>query len=60
MPAAPENRLLSLLEPADRERLQPHLTPVKLEYKQLLYGERKRVGTRLLPLRRVLPPSSTR
>jgi CRP-like cAMP-binding protein len=43
MPAAPENRLLSLLEPGDRERLQAHLSPVTLEYKKLLYGERKRI-----------------
>jgi len=43
MPAPSDNRLLSLLEPADRERLHPHLRPVKLEYKKLLYGERKRI-----------------
>jgi CRP-like cAMP-binding protein len=39
----PENRLLSLLEPGDRERLKAHLTHVTLEYKKLLYGERKRI-----------------
>ena len=43
MTAAPKNRLLSLLDPADRGRLQPHLKPVKLEYKKVLYGERKRI-----------------
>jgi CRP-like cAMP-binding protein len=43
MPAPPDNRLLSLLESADRERLQSHLRPVKLEYKKLLYGEHKRI-----------------
>jgi CRP-like cAMP-binding protein len=43
MPAPSDNRLLSLLEPADRERLHLHLRPVKLEYKKLLYGERKRI-----------------
>ena len=43
MPVAPENRLLSLLEPADRERLQPHLKPIELKYKQSLIEEHKHI-----------------
>lgn len=33
----PQNRLLALLPPKDYQRLLPHLEPVSLEFKQILY-----------------------
>ena len=38
---APQNRLLTLLSRMDYERLQPHLQPVQLRYKQVLYKANK-------------------
>lgn len=38
---APQNRLLTLLSRMDYERLQPHLQPVQLRYKQVLYAANK-------------------
>jgi CRP-like cAMP-binding protein len=37
MPARPHNRLLALCSDADYALLQPHLKPVQLAYKQVLY-----------------------
>jgi CRP-like cAMP-binding protein len=35
---APNNRLLAMLSPADYERIRPHLEPVRLAYRQVLYS----------------------
>src|SRR5215204_1683087 len=43
MRAGSVDRLLSLLGPADRNRLQPHLKPIELKYKQALIEEHKRI-----------------
>jgi CRP-like cAMP-binding protein len=40
----PRNRLLSLLPRRDYERLQPHLQPIPLDYKQSLYRANNRIG----------------
>ena len=37
------NRLLALLRVQDQDRLRPHLEPVTLEYKRLLYGASERI-----------------
>ena len=38
---APQNRLLTLLSRVDYERLQPHLQPVQLRYRRVLYAANK-------------------
>ena len=38
---APQNRLLTLLSRMDYERLQPHLQPVQLRYRRVLYAANK-------------------
>jgi CRP-like cAMP-binding protein len=42
-PQAPKNRLLAALADSDYERLHPHLEPVRLTYKRVLYHARKRI-----------------
>ena len=38
---SPRNRLLTLLSRVDYERLQPHLQPVQLPYRRVLYAANK-------------------
>lgn len=38
-----QNRLLALLQQEDQDRLRPHLEPVVLEYKRLLYDSYQRI-----------------
>ena len=48
------NKLLARLPPAVYERLLPHLTPLPLQFKQVLYGVRSAVDHAYFPLRGVL------
>ena len=38
------NRLLALMQQQDQDVLRPHLEPVTLEYKRLLYNAYERIG----------------
>src|SRR5829696_1428535 len=49
-----ENRLLSALPEADRDRLVPHLAPVRTELKQILYAPHEPIAQVYFPLRGVI------
>src|SRR5215210_281495 len=49
-----ENRILSVLPGLDRQRLLPHLEPVRTELKQILYAPNEEVSHIYFPLNGVV------